>query len=419
MSDPAISVRNLGKRYVLGALRRSARSSLGLRGLFGSDGSGSGKDFWALRRVEFDVRPGEVVGIVGRNGAGKSTLLKLLSRITEPTEGSIRLRGRVGSLLEVGTGFHPELSGRENVFLNGAILGMRHAEISRRFDEIVAFADMAGFIDTPVRRYSSGMFMRLAFSVAAHLDTEILIVDEVLAVGDAGFQRKCLGKMGDIAGHGRTVLFVSHNLQAVRRLCNRCVLLKAGAVVSDGPTEEVLAAYAADAEPSGAERTWPDGPSAPGDDRVRLRAVRLIGGDGRPGCVFDSRSPITVEIDIRVLRPLDNLRLSIRLLCDGEVVFTSTDHSHKGRAQNRIPGMYRSRCVLPGSLLNGHRYSVTVGADVPFQDVLYLEEAAVGFSVDMAEGVSGLYAESWPGYVCPELKWSSEMLSAERAGDVA
>lgn len=258
MSDVVIRAEGLGKKYVIGhqgeierytslrdvvargarGIARSARDLVG--GKLPARGDDTAEDFWALKDVNFEIKRGEVVGIIGRNGAGKSTLLKILSRITEPTEGRVEIKGRVASLLEVGTGFHPELTGRENIYLNGAILGMSRAEIRRKFDEIVAFADVEKFLDTPVKRYSSGMYVRLAFAVAAHLEPEILVVDEVLAVGDAEFQKKCLGKMGEVAGQGRTVLFVSHNMGAVRGLCHRGFILKAGSLCFDGNVESAI-----------------------------------------------------------------------------------------------------------------------------------------------------------------------------------
>ncbi len=259
MSDVAVRVEGLSKRYRLGAVqsyktvRESIMGALGgprrWLGRLGSDTSDEADTIWALKDVSFDVKHGEVVGIIGRNGAGKSTLLKILSRITEPTEGTVEIHGRVGSLLEVGTGFHPELSGRENIFMNGAILGMRQAEIRRKFDEIVAFAEVEQFIDTPVKRYSTGMYMRLAFAVAAHLEPEILVVDEVLAVGDAQFQKKCLGKMGDVARQGRTVLFVSHQMAAVRVLCGQSAWLHNGRIESFGPTVAILQSYLKESQP--------------------------------------------------------------------------------------------------------------------------------------------------------------------------
>ena len=249
-----------------------------------------GDHFWALKDVSFEVQPGEVVGIIGRNGAGKSTLLKILSRITEPTAGRVELRGRVGSLLEVGTGFHPELTGRENIYLNGSILGMSRREIQRKFDEIVAFAEIEDFLDTPVKRYSSGMYVRLAFAVAAHLEPEILIVDEVLAVGDAAFQQKCLGKMQTIAGHGRTVLFVSHNTAAVQRLCTKTMLIKAGRLVFEGCTAEALQRYAQETTALGSSDLSLRSDRG-GDGRLRVRAIRVEGleDDGTPGPVLPGR----------------------------------------------------------------------------------------------------------------------------------
>jgi lipopolysaccharide transport system ATP-binding protein len=260
MSQPIISIENLGKRYRIHHDRAEGYSTLRdaiarkVKGLFKSksgsrNSQSSDEDFWALKGVSFEVRRGEVVGIIGRNGAGKSTLLKILSRITESTEGRVTLRGRVASLLEVGTGFHPELTGRENIFLNGAILGMTRAEIRKKFDEIVAFAEVEKFLDTPVKRYSSGMYVRLAFAVAAHLESDVLVIDEVLAVGDASFQKKCLGKMQEVGASGRTVLFVSHNLSAVQRLCTTGVFLDAGRVQTSGPIARVIDAYQRALEP--------------------------------------------------------------------------------------------------------------------------------------------------------------------------
>src|SRR5829696_8295834 len=257
MSEVAIRVEGVGKKYRLGARRegyKTLRDALAgaakaparvVRGLAGRNGNGadSRNDFWALRDVSFELARGEVLGVIGSNGAGKSTLLKILSRITHPTTGDIEIHGRVGSLLEVGTGFHPELSGRENIYLNGAILGMPRAEVRRKFDEIVDFAGVEQFLDTPVKRYSSGMYVRLAFAVAAHLEPEILVVDEVLAVGDASFQRKCLDKMKDVGEHGRTVLFVSHNMPAITRLCDRTILLDEGRILKDGPSHQVVGTY--------------------------------------------------------------------------------------------------------------------------------------------------------------------------------
>jgi lipopolysaccharide transport system ATP-binding protein len=318
MGRPIITVEGLGKKYLLTHQRREPYTALrdvmaekakGLgRSLVrffsgtGSPDTGTGlEEFWALRDVSFDVNPGDRVGIIGRNGAGKSTLLKILSRITEPTEGRVRLRGRVASLLEVGTGFHPELTGRENIFLNGAVLGMMKAEIRRKFDEIVDFAEVEKFLDTPVKRYSSGMYVRLAFAIAAHLEPEILVVDEVLAVGDAAFQRKCLGKMEDVASQeGRTVLFVSHNMAAIQTLCQRAIWLNAGKIEQDGESEPVINAYGKHLQnANGFTATIK---SLDGD--IEVEQIRLMDGNGESTSVYSPGSPITVEIRYHAKRPV-------------------------------------------------------------------------------------------------------------------
>jgi lipopolysaccharide transport system ATP-binding protein len=309
VSAPIISVENLGKKYQLNHLgqrrsytalrdvvadkaRRILRSPFARRSESVESRSRT-EEFWALQDVSFEVQPGEVLGIIGRNGAGKSTLLKILSRITEPTTGSVSIRGRVASLLEVGTGFHPELTGRDNIFLNGAILGMKRAEIQRKFDEIVAFAEVEKFLDTPVKHYSSGMYVRLAFAVAAHLEPEILVVDEVLAVGDAEFQKKCLGKMQDVSKGGRTVLFVSHNMAAVKSLTNRGILLKQGHLLFDGPTEEAVQSYVQHSAVSGKDapnRSWGRGV------HTAIRAVRLLDACGRPANTYTPGKPMYIEV---------------------------------------------------------------------------------------------------------------------------
>ncbi len=327
MSAPAIEVSGLGKRYVIehesrhdslrDTLHHTARK-LWRRYRWGT--SFEKEEFWALRDVSFAVQPGEVIGIVGRNGAGKSTLLKILSRITEPTTGRITLRGRVASLLEVGTGFHPDLTGRENIYLNGAILGMSRAEIRAKFDEMVAFAEVERFLDTPVKRYSSGMYVRLAFAVAAHLEPEILIVDEVLAVGDAQFQRKCLGKMREVAqGSGRTVLFVSHNLGAVRQLCSRALLLRDGRLEQAGPVAPVLERYL---QLAGDGARGPV-PAAPADGPVRVLACRTLDADGRPAEEFKLGATWRMEVDLEVRRECARLVVALGLVgAEGEAVQT-------------------------------------------------------------------------------------------------
>jgi lipopolysaccharide transport system ATP-binding protein len=326
MSRPIIEVRNLSKRYHLGAIgATSIREQFHrywdrLRGIPHPDP----QEFWALRDVSFDVQPGEVVGVIGRNGAGKSTLLKILSRITEPTTGSARLRGRVASLLEVGTGFHPELTGRENIFLNGAILGMTRAEVRRKFDEIVAFAEVDTFIDTPVKRYSSGMYVRLAFAVAAHLEPEILIIDEVLAVGDAAFQRKCMGKIDAVAHQdGRTVIFVTHNMQAMRQLCSRALLLAHGNTAYVGDTGEAADLYFGKSSINAAclrphdldEKTRP----------AMISEIAYANRAGEPAMRIDRSDSLVVKLSISARSPLSAPRLSMALIhADGHAVFSET-----------------------------------------------------------------------------------------------
>jgi len=335
MSSPIIVVEGLSKRYAVGTARRHDLLRDRLSAGFGSawrllrgrrtaaDRSGAEEEFWALRDVDFEVAQGNVVGIIGRNGAGKSTLLKILSRITEPTRGRVRLRGRVASLLEVGTGFHPELTGRENIFLNGSILGMSRVEIRRKFDEIVAFADIGPFLDTPVKRYSSGMYVRLAFAVAAHLEPEILIVDEVLAVGDIAFQKKCLGKMHSVsAEEGRTVLFVSHHIDAVRRLCNSVILLSGGRVQAIGPTARVLNLYLQDNFAAEAPRV--PAPDAHLREQAYLTSVALEAADGRARAVVAVGEPWRVRIGLQVRRPYSRFVVGFGLIAaDGVAAQTA------------------------------------------------------------------------------------------------
>ncbi|MDP2279063.1 MAG: polysaccharide ABC transporter ATP-binding protein, partial [Nitrospirota bacterium] len=338
-----ISVNNISKQYHIGTkqpyktLRESIMNTLAFPARFFSRNSSlltpntlnlkpDADTFWALKDVSFEVQQGEVIGIIGRNGAGKTTLLKILSRVTEPTEGEVRISGRVASLLEVGTGFHPELTGRENIYLNGAILGMSRAEIKSKFDEIVAFAEIEKFLDTPVKRYSSGMYVRLAFAVAAHLEPEILVVDEVLAVGDAQFQKKCLGKMGEVAKGGRTVLFVSHNMGAVERLCTRAILLDHGTITQSGPVHGVVSAYLQSGMHRSGETTWKDPKAAPGDDVVRLRSVRAMNAQGQVSSDYKVTEPISIGVEFEALKP--GYRLDAGFQCfdeSGNMIFQAGD----------------------------------------------------------------------------------------------
>jgi lipopolysaccharide transport system ATP-binding protein len=373
------------------------------------------EDLWAVKDVSFDVKDGQAVGIIGRNGAGKTTLLKLLSRITEPTEGRAVLRGTVGSLLEVGTGFHPELTGRENVYLNGAILGMTRTDINRRFDEIVEFAEVARFLDTPIKRYSSGMQVRLAFAVAAHLEPEILIVDEVLAVGDAAFQRKCLGKMGDATSEGRTVLFVSHNMSVVNRLCDRGIWMDAGRVAADGPMEDVVRQYLGSSDASNAGFEASELETAPGNELIRLRGVRVKDHEGRSASSVDGRYPVFVEIEYVILRA-SPVRTSFRLAtAEGVIIFTSTDDDDEGRfRRKRDPGEYVSRCEIPPRLLKRGMHFVTVMSDISMVRVNFHLENVVRFSVDVVEG---MFEDNRQGVVSPAFSWDVEKVS-DLDGDV-
>jgi lipopolysaccharide transport system ATP-binding protein len=365
----------------------------------------------ALRDVSFRVSPGDVVGLVGRNGAGKSTLLKVLSRITSPTTGRIELFGRVGSLLEVGAGFHPELTGRENVFLSGAVLGMARQEIMRKFDEIVAFAELERLIDTPVKRYSSGLYMRLAFAVAAHLETDIMLVDEVLAVGDARFQKKCLGKLDDAQVSGRTVVFVSHNMAAIRRICNRAILLHDGAVKAEGSVADVLADYLQDGEYALAERRWPVRETAPGDEVARLHAVRVKDSTGSIVREIDIRNPFLIEVEYWNLQSKLKPTVSIHFINqDGICLFCTNDFgNHEWWKSSRNPSLVRAICRVPGNLLAEGNITVLAAVCSYNPDRVHaIEPNAVVFEVvdhSDGDGVRGPFAGVWPGVVRPHLQW--------------
>jgi lipopolysaccharide transport system ATP-binding protein len=369
---------------------------------------------WALKDLSLEVRRGEVVGLIGRNGAGKSTLLKILSRITEPTTGFAEIRGRVASLLEVGTGFHGELTGRENLYLNGAILGMKRAEIARKFDEIVAFAEVEKFIDTPVKHYSTGMYLRLAFAVAAHLEPEILLVDEVLAVGDAHFQKKCLAKMEDVGQQGRTVLFVSHNMPAITRLCQRTILLGQGGVQMDGPSDEVASAYLNSDVGNTAERVWPDATTAPGSDVIRLRAVRLRGKDGRLATTVDIREPVGLEMEYDVLQSGHIIipHFSVHNL-NGLQLFSAVETDPEWKGRRRPAGRYVTLGWIPGNFLAEGTLVVGAAANTLKPNVkhFYATEAVAFCVIDSFDGDSsrGDYPGNLTGVVRPMLKWATRV----------
>ena len=408
MSDAAIEVRGLGKRYEIGVEQASymlltERITERLKSL----GRGQRtEEFWALRDVDFEVKGGETMGIVGHNGAGKSTLLKILSRITPPTEGEARIRGRVGALLEVGTGFHPELTGRENVFLNGAILDMRRQEIQRRFDEIVEFADVGPFIDTPVKRYSSGMQMRLAFSVAAHLEPEILIIDEVLSVGDLAFQEKCLGRMETAAGEGRTVVFISHNLASVRGLCDRAIMLSGGRIVARGSASDVVDTYVSDMLTE-SQTSLRDRENRIGDGRILLTDLRLEQG----GEMIDSPASgkdfdIVVSFETADGEPMRGVNFGIVIAAHGEDKPLINIYSETAGAPFReVPGQGEVRCRVKRCPLPAGQYYVGVWCDAGQQMLDAVTRAA-----DLTVGGGDFYGsgreQMGPRTVLVDHSWS-------------
>jgi lipopolysaccharide transport system ATP-binding protein len=426
----AISVKNLGKQYKIGAAQGKFHYNMfrdvimdtvlmpvrifqALRGK-GMRGTSGTSTIWALKDVSFDLEEGKVLGIVGRNGAGKSTLLKILSRVTEPTTGTVSVRGRVGSLLEVGTGFHPELTGRENIYMNGAILGMKRTEIDRKFDEIVDFSEVTQFIDTPVKRYSSGMYLRLAFAVAAHLEPEILVVDEVLAVGDAEFQKKCLGKMGDVAQQGRTILFVSHNMSAILRLTQEAIVLNKGQMIMRGPTQEAVDFYLSSGQAQAGERAWSadDVPAS----AAPFMPISLKVKDGRGKVVDTIRStePVTLEFEYQLSSQVTGLRVGMYVsTMRGEYVLTSFDTDEPQlfeKFDTRKAGRYVSRATLPADIFNEGRYSVGVNASSFGVRRYFMDENALAFNVD----ISGAPGTQWPeprvGPIRPRLEWKIEKL---------
>jgi lipopolysaccharide transport system ATP-binding protein len=422
----ALRVEDIGKRYRLGlhgrdrtlreALAEAAARPLRVARFraAGENAPERREPFWALRHVSFDVREGEVLGIIGRNGSGKSTLLKILSRITEPTEGHVVGYGRVGSLLEVGTGFHPELTGWENIYLNGAILGMSKAEIRRKFDEIVDFAGVEKFLDTPVKRYSSGMYVRLAFAVAAHLEPEILLIDEVLAVGDAHFQKKCLGKMHDVTRQGRTVLFVSHNMLAVQDLCERAICLDDGGVVAEGRSASVVSRYMETSFSTRGERVWPED-EGPGDERIRVSRARVRPVRGDSSDPIRINEPFVMEFDYRNLAPGARFNLGLMLYNEqGILVFEAAPVGESIWPGRALPaGRFRDVCQVPANLLNSGMHRVVLHVVENQGTLVHREEDVLVFEVrDDVESRAGWYGD-WSGAVRPVLDWTIELLEAD------
>jgi len=417
----AIRVENLGKQYRIGlapekyqTLRDSIVNVVTWpiqrirRGL-----APSGEDhldtIWALRDVSFNVEQGQILGVIGRNGAGKSTLLKVLSRVTEPTEGEVEIRGRVGSLLEVGTGFHPELTGRENIYLNGAILGMKRTEIDIKFDEIVDFSGVEKFIDTPVKRYSSGMYLRLAFAVAAHLEPEILVVDEVLAVGDAEFQRKCLGKMSDVAQEGRTVLFVSHDMSSILRLTEEAIVLDKGQIVYRAPTVEAVDYYMVSGFSEAGERIWDADKIPDASKPFKPMALRVRNASGNNVDVVRSTEAITLEVEYSLDQPIQGLRVGLYLMsARGEYVMTTFDTDEPDQYDKfgvRPAGHFVSSCTIPADLLNEGRYTVGMNASSFRVKRYFMDERALTFTVDGMGAPGKQWSETRMGLVRPRLSW--------------
>lgn len=421
MSTPIIQVQGLSKEYKIGAhkqrydtFRDMIVRKIQASSRFFSRTNGTKNDesrIWALKDVSFEVKQGEIIGIIGRNGSGKSTLLKILSRITEPTNGKVEIHGRVASLLEVGTGFHPELTGRENVYLNGAILGMRRSEINSKFDEIVAFSEVEKFIDTPVKHYSSGMYVRLAFAVAAHLEPEILIVDEVLAVGDASFQKKCLGKMGDVAKQGRTVLFVSHNMQAIQLLCKSSIHIDMGKVVKRGDSKSVVTEYLSNLSSVENQAFW-DEKSAPGNDQLKLLSIKAGLSKFFYSAICSSSKEISIEVEFMLYKKLEGLCVGFDLVRqDGVVVARSyqTDLAPESWLSIIVGKNYWS-CVIPRGFLNAGIYQICPKIGIHNAYWIINMDAAIQFEVVLDHGISpywnSLDINSRPGVIAPLLAWN-------------
>jgi lipopolysaccharide transport system ATP-binding protein len=434
MSDIVIAAENLSKSYLVGHQSAERERYTALRDVIAREARNFARkttdlirgrqimqgdeveEFWALRDVSFEVSRGEVLGIIGRNGAGKSTLLKILSRIAEPTRGRVTIRGRVASLLEIGTGFHPELTGRENIYLNGAILGMTQREIRKKFDEIVAFAEVERFLDTPVKRFSSGMYLRLAFSVAAQLEPEVLIVDEVLAVGDINFQQKCLGRMRDVSGReGRTVLFVSHNMNAVTSLCTRCLLLERGQIAEAGPVNQTVEAYR-EANSAGEEISLKFLRRVSPETKAYIERVELSAKGNETGN-FDFKEQLYLEIQYHLLTQLNGAHCAIEVCKNDEVVFMSFDtDKHPGLLGKREPGIYGASVELPRELLKPGKYFINVSLGIPQGEIIDRAERAVEFEISLAEEYAAIisYAPHRRGIVAFNGNWKTE----RRASDI-
>jgi lipopolysaccharide transport system ATP-binding protein len=426
MNQIAVRTEKLGKKYRLGVLSQQRYARYDVLGfplpmqrlwsvlLNDDEHTEDAQDFWALRDLDLEVHSGEVVGIIGKNGSGKSTLLKILARVTEPSAGFAEVTGQVGSLLEVGTGFHAELTGRQNVYLNGSIMGMTHDQITRRFEEIVEFAEVSAFIDTPVKHYSSGMYMRLAFSVAAHMECDILIVDEVLAVGDTHFQKKCLSRIDNEVKSGKTVLFVSHNTSTIMQVCTRCILFEGGRLIEDGLPQPVVESYISRNTPVHSDRIWEEHNAPTSAERsFRLWAVRVIDATGISRTRFDVKEPITVELEWDVLNPRFCLDVHVALRHEsGVTVFVSMDNLDSPWRRRVAPlGRHRARCAIPAHFLNEGMFMVdcTVSAISKSSEYVSCVDAATFNVIDdmKSEGVRGDWDRKWlTSIMRPRLKWT-------------
>lgn len=416
MSEFAIQVEDIGKRYQIGnftaknTLRDTIAAMVKAPFRFGKNGEVKKKTpFWALKNISFEVKQGEILGIIGHNGAGKSTLLKILSRITEPTTGHARIYGRVGSLLEVGTGFHSELTGRENIYLNGAILGMKKNEIKRKFDEIVEFAEIEQFLDTPVKRYSSGMHVRLAFAVAAHLEPEILIIDEVLAVGDAAFQKKCLGKMGEVTKEGRTVLFVSHNMVAVQSLCSRVIWLEKGNIKKEGKTDKVISGYLQSSFETLTEQVWEDRNTAPGNEKIRMHRACIRPVNGVPNDPITVRTSIVLEFEYWNLDPGARLNISLEIYNEQGIMIMNAGPTEE--PQGFSTGLFQDTGHIPGDLLNDGVYWIEMLIVKDSSEVVYRHPDILIFNVHDNPDMRGAWFGKWPGAVRPILEWQTKLIN--------
>jgi len=421
--SPAIHVENLSKKYRINAPQSASPSwwrRLGdvaatpIRGIRQGAALGLVEDFWALRDVSFSVQPGDVMAIIGQNGAGKSTLLKILTRVTLPTAGRAVVRGNVGSMLEVGTGFNPELSGRDNIYLNGSMLGMRRSEIKRKFDEIVAFSEMEQFLDTPVKRYSSGMKVRLGFAVASHLDLQVMLIDEVLAVGDATFRRKSLDKMHQLALEGRTVLFVSHNMPAIQSMCQNALWLEQGRVRMSGPVSDVVIEYLGSTVTDDNERFWPDVKSAPGNEQVRLRRIAIEPADDSRFDQIHRDTPLDITVEYWQTSGADMLDVTLQLIYAPNTIAFATSAGRRLPEGTREEGLHRAQCRIPANLLNDGPYSVKVMIAQDRTHVIYEHSEQMSFHVHDLAVRRGAYFGKRPGVVQPQLDWNVEYLPDKR-----